>query len=83
VLQSVARQTTVHERRIAQSALAAERHGMDTVLANREVILKFEIPQKFDRALLQEIFMECLALLGVCSLAGVLALAMRVFEGKW
>jgi hypothetical protein len=32
---------------------------------------------------LDELFYECLALLGVLAMAGVLALAMRVGEGQW
>jgi hypothetical protein len=32
---------------------------------------------------LEEIFYECLALLGVLAMTGVLAVAMRVGEGKW
>jgi len=45
--------------------------------------VKFEKPEKIDAALVQQIFIECLALLGVIALAGTLALAFRLFEGKW
>jgi len=31
----------------------------------------------------RDIFYECLALLGVLAMTGVLALAMRLGEGKW
>jgi hypothetical protein len=31
----------------------------------------------------EEVFYECLALLGICAMAGVLAVAMRLAVGKW
>jgi hypothetical protein len=31
----------------------------------------------------EEVFYECLALLGVLVMTGVLAMAMRLGEGKW
>lgn len=45
--------------------------------------MKFEKPEKIDAALFKEMFLECLALFGVIALAGTLAIAFRVFEGKW
>jgi len=40
-------------------------------------------PFKPNDLLPEEIFYECLALLGVLAMAGVLALAMRLGEGHW
>jgi len=45
--------------------------------------VKFEKPEKIDAAFFQGVFMECLALFGVIALAGILATAFRIFEGKW
>ena len=45
--------------------------------------MKFVIPEKIDAALFKTMFMECLALLGVISLAATLAIAFRAFLGKW
>lgn len=56
---------------------------MDTGAAAREDFVKFVVPEKIDAALVKEMLVECLALFGVISLAAVLALAFRVFEGKW
>jgi len=52
----------------------------DTVGENAEGIVK---PVKSKEIRLDEIFWECLALLGVLAMTGVLAVAMRVGEGKW
>lgn len=38
---------------------------------------------KHHRESIKDMLMECLALLGVCAIAAVLALAFRIFEGKW
>jgi len=56
---------------------------MDTGAAAGEDFVNFVIPKKIDAELIKEMFVECLALFGVISLAAVLALAMRVFLGKW
>jgi hypothetical protein len=40
-------------------------------------------PVKLKGLSLEEVFYECLALLGVLAMAGVLAIAMRLGEGKW
>jgi hypothetical protein len=40
-------------------------------------------PVKPKDLLLEEVFYECLALLGVLVMTGILAVAMRVGEGKW
>jgi len=45
--------------------------------------VKFVVPEKIDAALIKEMFVECLALLGVIALAATLAIAFRVLEGKW
>lgn len=50
---------------------------------NQEALVKFEKPEKIDAALFKEMFLECLALFGVIALAGTLAIAFRLFEGKW
>jgi hypothetical protein len=56
---------------------------MDTGPAAREDFVKFVVPEKFDAALVKEMFMECLALFGMIALAGILTVAFRMFVGKW
>jgi hypothetical protein len=60
--------------------LAAEGWPADTVGENEEGIVKPVRPKDLR---LEDIFFECLALLGVLAMTGVLAVAMRVGEGKW
>jgi hypothetical protein len=40
-------------------------------------------PVKLKGLVLEQVFYECLALLGVLAMTAVLAIAMRVGEGKW
>jgi hypothetical protein len=63
-----------------ESLLAAEGRPADTVGENAEGIVK---PIKPKDLRLEDIFYECLALLGVLAMTAVLAIAMRVGEGKW
>jgi len=63
--------------------LAAERRDIDTGAELPEAFVKFVIPEKIDAELFKTMFMECLALLGVISLAAILAIAFRAFLGKW
>jgi len=63
--------------------LAAKWRDIDTGAAILEAFVKFEMPEKIDAALVKTMFMECLALFGIISLAATLAVAFRVFLGKW
>jgi hypothetical protein len=60
--------------------LQPEGRPADTVSENAEGIVK---PVKPKDLRLEDVFYECLALLGVLAMTGVLAVAMRVGEGKW
>jgi hypothetical protein len=63
-----------------QSLLAAKQSAADTVqVVGRVAVKAFNIKGLSP----EEVFFECLALLGVLVMTAVLAIAMRVGEGQW